>query len=138
MEIKIFSELPKAAKSIRQEVFVEEQGFAEEFDEIDAAALHLVLYDGDCAVGTCRIFPGDGQGEYRVGRVAVQKGQRGRHLGERLMKAAEDTVRSRGGRQIKISAQMQAKGFYEFLGYKCQGGVYLDESCPHISMVKGM
>lgn len=138
MEIRVFSQLPEAAKIIRKEVFVEEQGFEEEFDEIDAAAKHLVLYDGKQAVGTCRVFFSGCKGEYIVGRVAVAKERRGEHLGERLMKAAEDTVRDLGGRRVKISAQVQAKGFYETLGYRCQGEIYLDEFCPHITMVKGM
>ena len=33
------------ARVIRQSVFVEEQGFEYEFDDIDETALHLVLYD---------------------------------------------------------------------------------------------
>lgn len=33
------------ARAIRQSVFVEEQGFEYEFDDIDEIALHLVLYD---------------------------------------------------------------------------------------------
>ena len=32
------------ARAIRQSVFVEEQGFEYEFDDIDETALHLVLY----------------------------------------------------------------------------------------------
>ena len=45
------------AKAIRQSVFVEEQGFEYEFDDIDETALHLVLYDENdnpCATG--RLF----------------------------------------------------------------------------------
>ena len=42
------------ARAIRQSVFVEEQGFEYEFDDIDEIALHLVLYDENdnpCATG---------------------------------------------------------------------------------------
>ena len=43
MEVSIYSELPDEARAIRQAVFVEEQGFQEEFDDIDnTEAAHLV------------------------------------------------------------------------------------------------
>lgn len=44
MEIRVYDELPEEASRIRREVFVEEQGFMEEFDEIDGWANHLVLF----------------------------------------------------------------------------------------------
>lgn len=34
------------ARLIRQQVFVEEQGFVNEFDDIDAKAYHAVIYTG--------------------------------------------------------------------------------------------
>ena len=41
MEIKIYNQLPDEAKEIRLEVFVKEQGFEEEFDDIDETAAHI-------------------------------------------------------------------------------------------------
>ena len=35
MEIKIYEQIPEAARKIREEVFVREQGFEYEFDDID-------------------------------------------------------------------------------------------------------
>ena len=46
MEVKIYNNLPDEAKEIRLEVFVKEQGFEEEFDDIDETAAHIVLFDG--------------------------------------------------------------------------------------------
>lgn len=46
METKIYNQLPDEAKEIRLEVFVKEQGFEEEFDDIDETAAHIVLFDG--------------------------------------------------------------------------------------------
>lgn len=45
METKIYNQLPDEAKEIRLEVFVKEQGFEEEFDDIDETAAHIVLFD---------------------------------------------------------------------------------------------
>lgn len=39
-----YNTLPPEAAAIRQAVFVEEQGFQEEFDAIDRHALHLLLF----------------------------------------------------------------------------------------------
>ena len=46
--------LSQDARIIRQEVFVEEQGFHHEFDETDQTAWHLVLYENGHAAGCCR------------------------------------------------------------------------------------
>ena len=42
--MKRFDTLPEAAREIRTAVFMEEQGFREEFDELDGESVHLVLY----------------------------------------------------------------------------------------------
>jgi len=127
--------LPPAARALRQEVFMEEQGFSYEFDETDNAALHLVLYDGDEAVACCRIFP-EGPDTWHIGRVAVKKDHRGQHLGEAVMKEAEAAVSLRGAKKLVLSAQVRAAGFYRKLGYSQVGDEYLDEHCPHVNMEK--
>ena len=63
--------LSQDARIIRQEVFVEEQGFHHEFDEIDPKAWHLVLYENEQAAGCCRFFSSDQPGVYILGRLAV-------------------------------------------------------------------
>ena len=60
---------------------MEEQGFQNEFDDIDSTATHLVLFDGDVPAAVCRFFPGEEPGVYIFGRLAVRKDYRGRHLG---------------------------------------------------------
>ena len=91
MEIKIYNQLPDEAKEIRLEVFVKEQGFEEEFDDIDETAAHIVLFDGSFPVGVCRIFTDPGSGMVMIGRVAIRKAFRGRGLGAGIIKAAEST-----------------------------------------------
>ena len=46
--------LPQAA-AIREEVFVEEQGFHNEFDDIDRQAVHLVVMDGEAPAAAGRV-----------------------------------------------------------------------------------
>ena len=126
------------AKIVRQAVFVEEQGFQNEFDATDAAAWHVVLYEDGVPVATGRTFPkGDG-GTYLIGRVAVQKAYRGKGLGEKVMLELEKKLRELGAEKAELSAQVQAQGFYKKLGYRSYGEVYMDEHCPHIAMGKDL
>lgn len=96
METKIYNQLPDEAKEIRLEVFVKEQGFEEEFDDIDETAAHIVLFDGSHPVGVCRIFTDPGSGRVMIGRVAVRKAFRGRGLGADIIKAAEEYAAENG------------------------------------------
>ena len=119
---------------IRTEVFIKEQGFKNEFDEIDKNCSHLVLYDNKIPVATCRYFKQNNV--YHIGRVAVIKKYRGLHLGNEIMKISETEIKKDGGKQIEVSAQVRIKDFYKKLGYKEIGEIYFDEYCEHIRMIK--
>ena len=136
MRVQVYDHLPEEAKQIRNEVFIEEQGFQIEFDDIDGKSEHIVLFDGERPVATCRFFPMDEDGCYAIGRVAVVRDMRGRHLGNEAMQAAEECIRRRGGRKIHLSGQLRVAEFYEKLGYTRHGDVYPDEGCPHIALEK--
>lgn len=136
--VKEYDYLPEAARKIRTQVFVEEQGFAEEFDETDRTARHLVAYEGQQAVGTCRVFYHEKKQSYVIGRVAVDREQRGKNIGAGLLAAAEALVKRRGGSSICLDAQVRAAGFYEKSGYRREGEAFLEEGCPHVTMRKGL
>lgn len=135
--VKIYENtLPPAAKAIRQKVFVEEQGFAEEFDAQDGAAAHILLFDGETPCAVCRVFAGDAPGEMHIGRVAVLKEARGCGAGSAVMRAAEAYAVEKGAVRAVLSAQVQAKPFYEKCGYTAVGAIYPDQGCPHTDMYK--
>lgn len=136
MAIKVFEKIPVEARALREEVFIEEQGFNEEFDEIDNVALHIVVYDGSDAVAVCRMFESGTKGTYIVGRVAVKRELRGRHIGSDMVTALEDIVRERGGDTITLHSQCTAVDFYKNLGYEEFGEIEFEEDCPHIWMKK--
>lgn len=136
MRIERYDTLPAEAREIRQTVFVEEQGFHEEFDGIDSEAWHLVLYDGDVPAATCRFFQDGPDGDYVVGRIAVVRQYRGQNIGSRILKRAEQEIRKLGGKKVRLHAQVQAKPFYEKQGYTAYGGVDYEENCPHVHMMK--
>lgn len=131
-----FDRLDTNEERIRKTVFVEEQGFQNEIDDLDekGRAIHIVLFYDDEAIGTCRYYKKNG--EYRIGRIAVLKEYRGNGYGAALVKRAEEKIYEEGGREAVLSAQMRTKGFYEKSGYESEGEVYMEEMCPHIKMRK--
>lgn len=138
MIIKEYNYLPEEARNIRSEVFVKEQGFIEEFDVIDDIAKHIVIYEREQPISTCRIYFNIKKQSYVIGRIAVIKEWRGKNIGQRMLISAEDNIKRDGGKSAMLSAQVRAVGFYEKQGYKKQGVAYLDEECLHIWMNKNL
>ena len=92
-----YDHIPAQAKYIREEVFVKEQGFHNEFDEIDSRAIHLVIFVEGQAAGTARMFLGqEGDTAFTVGRVAVLPQYRGLHLGNQMLALLEEKARELG------------------------------------------
>lgn len=136
MEIELFGYLPKEARAIRTKVFMEEQGFTYEYDEIDDTAWHLVASEGGKPAATCRFFWSEEKDAYVLGRLAVLPEYRGKNVGAAMMEEAEARVRALGGNKLCLHAQCRASGFYEKQGYQKTGAVELEEGCPHIWMSK--
>lgn len=135
LRIQAYHRLPSEAKEIRKRVFVCEQGFGSEFDDIDDTAVHFVAYtDEDTAIGTCRLFSrGD---VFCIGRVAILKEYRGLHIGSALLSECEHFARSCGARELRLLSQCSARAFYHKAGYSEFGNIIFDEGCPHIGMRK--
>ena len=130
------NKLDRNIKSIRKAVFVDEQGFQNEFDEIDDSdtVVHMLLCKDDEPIATCRFFKIND--EYKIGRIAVVKEYRGQGIGRIIVRCAEEKVYELGGRELSLSSQVRVQGFYEKLGYVAEGEIYMDQMCPHIKMRK--
>ena len=136
MEVKVYDYLQEDAMNIRRNVFMTEQGYKNEFDEIDGKALHIVIYDNEKPVTTCRIYQ-EGN-SYVLGRIAVDKACRGKNLGTVILAEAEKIVLQKGGKEIILHAQCRVRGFYENSGYEGYGLIGEDEGHPHIWMRKAI
>lgn len=136
--LKIYEYLPEYSKKIRQKVFVEEQKFQNEFDDVEDIAIHFVIFVDGNAAGTARIFTDDDGKTYHVGRVAVLPEYRREHLGSKLVNAACEKAKELGAKKCIVSAQCRVKEFYNSIGFKEYGEEYLDEYCPHIDMEKDL
>ncbi|WP_255952482.1 GNAT family N-acetyltransferase [Streptomyces odontomachi] len=135
----------EACFAVRKEVFVREQGIAEdiEYDAHDAVALHVIAMGADgVPVGTGRLLHGaaaqEGTGAGPdvglLGRLAVARSARGSGVGAALVRGIEDAARGLGLTAVDLHAQTQALGFYQRLGYAAYGPEFPDAGIPHRSM----
>ena len=111
IRIEAYDQLPDAARAIREQVFIRERDWRPEFDEWDAASVHLLAFDSvdssdrpglsaqsassiqsgqpdqNRPVATCRFYADpdhpDQPGRYVIARLAVLTEAQGRHIGSR-------------------------------------------------------
>ena len=131
MIIKVFGELPKDALDLRITVFVDEQGFVDEVDEFDSVSTHLVMYENEKPIATCRFFLKEDNVTYMFGRLCVLKEYRGKSLGREMLKKVEELVREKCGKAIILHSQYHAKPFYERCGFTQQGEIDYEQNKPH-------
>lgn len=123
--------------ALRRAVFMDEQGIseAEEMDDLDDSAIHLLATVDGRPAGTARLLINGETG--KIGRICVLKDQRGTGLGAKLVVAAMDHLRTIPSvTRAKLSAQDHAIGFYERLGFVAEGPFYDDAGIPHKDMVR--
>lgn len=130
-----FAEGLSAIQSVRDAVFIQEQGIdaREEYDDRDPLCQHVVvLLDGEPA-GTGRL---DVEQQGRLGRIAVLATHRHRGLGSRIVIELENLAIKSGLHEAWFHAQVAAVEFYQRLGYKCEGAEFMEAGIPHIRMRK--
>ncbi len=131
------------AFSVRQTVFVEEQGVDEEieYDEHEDDAAHFTAYEDDPdtgdPIGAARLREPD-EGVGKVERVAVLESHRENGIGRELMDALEAEAVSDGLETLKLHAQTRAAGFYRELGYEQYGEEFEEAGIPHVAMKKSL
>ncbi len=121
---------------LRRVVFIDEQGVpeADEVDDLDGEAIHLLAVESGRPVGTARLLVQGDTG--KIGRVCVLKDRRGAGLGAALIGVAVAEFRAMPGiARAKLGAQVSALGFYERLGFGAVGPVYMDAGIEHRDMV---
>ncbi|MEQ1535595.1 MAG: YbgC/FadM family acyl-CoA thioesterase [Burkholderiaceae bacterium] len=128
------------AFAIREEVFVNEQGFALEIekDAYDVTSVHAVAYNRlGKPLATGRLLPTsvvDGVKTSKIGRMAVHRVMRGSKLGSDILSALVAAAKARGDEQVKLGSQWNAQNFYAKQGFTAQGEPFDDEGMPHIEM----
>ncbi|MGN0531990.1 MAG: GNAT family N-acetyltransferase [Eubacterium sp.] len=142
MNYKIFDQATDESKALRIEIFVNEQKvpLELEIDEKDkpGMAKHIVFFDkNEKAVATSRFYVEE-DNIWHIGRICVSKDARGTGLGKTLLDATESEIKKLGGTKAYISAQTQAQGFYQKMGYVPYGDTYMEDTIEHIAMYKDL
>jgi ElaA protein len=126
--------------ALRSRVFVvEQQCIFLDMDGLDKLAHHLMGFVDGALVACTRILPaGTAYNDYSsIGRVVTAPEVRGKAYGFLLMQQSADKLYSLYGKvPIKIGAQLYLKRFYESLGYRQSGDMYLEDGIEHIPMIK--
>jgi len=136
IRILAWPEARAAAMSIREAVFVVEQGVPAEIelDEWDPESEHALAFGpGGRPVGTGRLLP-DGH----IGRMAVLRDWRGRGVGGAILTALVDRAAVRGMRRLVLNAQTHAVPFYARHGFAAFGDEFMEADIPHVAMARAL
>ena len=133
----IYDKLHEDCSSIREKVFMNEQGFKFDFDGKDDDASHAVIYDGDKPVATGRFFTEDGL-TFFIDKVAVLKEYRHRMVGSMLIRELEKEAIIDHVKKIVIFAQRKTAGFYKTLGYYEIFERFENEGLTLVTMAKNL
>lgn len=120
---------------IRFDVFVKEQLVPEdlEMDDRDPFCIHLLAFEADEAVGTCRI---DIEKLGKVGRLAVISSKRRQGIGTVLMENIHEIARNHSLSKTWCHAQLSVVPFYENIGYRIIGARFYEANIEHVRMEK--
>lgn len=128
----LWTDLGDAARCVRQAVFIDEQGVAEddEWDAFDARAEHALAIDATGKpIGTGRLLSGG-----RIGRLAVLPEWRGKGVGTGLLRRLLEMSRRAGLSQVHLHARVQTAPFYARFGFASDGETFLETGLPHVMM----
>lgn len=125
--------LGREAGAIRKQVFVDEQGIADEleWDAADAVFLHAVAcnrFGLPLAAGRLLEYE---PGVFKIGRMAVLATMRGSRVGRAVLDAPIQAARARGDRQVVLHAQSSETGFYRRAGFEPQGAEFKQAGIRH-------
>lgn len=118
-------------RAVRTSVFIVEQLVTPEFewDNIDKTAVHVLASTDNAPIACLRII--DYQ---KIGRMAVLKQWRRRGVGHAILIKAIEICKQQGSKQLYLSAQTHAIGFYAKAGFKVTSDVYQDLHIAHVDM----
>jgi ElaA protein len=121
-----------AVWKLRQDVFVVEQACPyPDLDGRDAepGTRHVLLRDDDALLGYARVL--DDVRFWRIGRVVLHPGARGRGLADLVMDTALQVAK---GRDVVLDAQSPLAGWYTTFGFEADGAEFLEDGIPHLPM----
>ena len=120
---------------VREQVFVNEQNVPKELerDEFDDAAYHVICKADGSVVAAGRIL--FFEEEAVVSRVAVLRSWRNKGIGKKITEFIMDTAKCNGVKTLTANVQVDVQDFYEKLGFRPVGELFLEAGIAHVKMV---
>ncbi len=125
--------------ALRLAVFVDELHVPVELeiDALDKTAIHWVAgvqhaNNQTQVIGTLRLLVKNNTA--KLGRVAVHAGYRRQGVGSQMIREAMQYAKQLAVSEIMLGAQTTITDFYETLGFKQRGEVFMDAGIVHIEM----
>lgn len=121
-----------ALRSIRRQVFIEEQQIPAEleWDGQDEDAIHVLALDSELSpIGTARLLP-TGQ----IGRMAVLPEWREQGVGSALLRHLLQVQTKVPLSELYLNAQQSVISFYETQGFAVVGDIFFEAGIPHRRM----
>lgn len=125
----------KGALEVRRQVFVQEQGVAEdlEYDGHDGEALHMVVKDGERVIGTARVrFLTTNQA--KIERMAVLRPFRQRGIGSNIISFLKGELENKQIEHVVLHAQCEVTAFYKSCGFEEIGPLFWEAGIKHVKM----
>ena len=105
----------------------------------DPATIHVIGLAAGVIGGTVRLYPLDSaQGRWKGDRLAVLAEHRRHGLGAPLVRFAVAAAGARGGLEMEAFIQPANVAFFEWLGWRCAGGIVAYADVDHQRMVIGL
>ena len=98
-------------------------------------SLHLVALDAGTVVACVLFHPENAHGG-RLFQMAVEPALQGKGLGRELVARLETEIASRGWTDVHLHARVPVVPFWEKLGWKVEGGEFVEVGIPHRTMRK--
>jgi predicted GNAT family N-acyltransferase len=135
----LFTSESQAIRSIRVQVFQEEQGISPEleWDGLDDQAIHLVAQLGEELIAVARlreIHPST----VKLERLAVLPDHRHQGIGSEMVQTAIAYSKDQGYQKMILHAQSPTVGLYESLGFVGLGEPFMEANIEHLKMVQDL
>ena len=126
------------AVALRHEVLRIPLGLVFTVDQLasESDSHHLVALDEGGRILGCLMLTPHESGEIQMRQVAVKPEQQGTGLGRALVEEAERRAKALGCSRMMLHARDKAIGFYERLGYRREGDLFMEVGIVHQQMAK--
>lgn len=135
------NQMYKQVIDLRYNIFFRPYNFGLDkvYDSLEKEATHLVCAHGSEVLGYGRLTFEDDENAV-VSQLVVKENFQRQGIGKGILNYLMSFSQEKGYKKIILSAKVEAKGFYEKLGFVSEGDEFPSKKTglPHIKMVKSL